>query len=206
MNHRAFGLAASLAVLVLAACASSTTAINPSNTPSAQASSSPSAQASASATALDPCQVVTQSEASQLAGTTYAAGMLDTTTAGSQICWYGFQTTNVFEVIVAQAPDAATAQSMWDQEKGKVQSSLQKSINSGTTLNLNVNDTSITGADRAATGSFSYSGNGHTIAGSAVYLLKGAVFVAFANLAADHAVATASALETEAQIALGRVP
>jgi hypothetical protein len=206
MKHKGFGLAASVAVLVLTACTSSSTANNTNNTPSAQASSSPSSQASASATTLDPCQVVTQSEASQLAGTTYGAGTLDTTQGGGKICWYGAQTTNVFEVVVAQAADAATAQSMWDQEKSKVASSLQKSINSGTTLNLNVTDTSISGADRAATGSFSYSGNGHTIAGSAVYLLKGAVFLAFGQVAADHAVAGTSALETEAQTALGRVP
>jgi hypothetical protein len=210
MNHKVFGLAASLAVLVLAACASSSTATNnntPSSSPSAQASSSPSAQASAATTTLNPCQVVTQSEASQLAGTSYAAGTLDTTQSGSQICWYGAQTRNVFEVLVAQASSASAAQSGWDQEKSKVLSSLNKATNvPGVSLTVNISDTSIAGADRAAAGTMSFSIGGHALAGSGVYLLKGATFVAIVNLVLDHAAPTVAAMEAEAQTALGRVP
>jgi hypothetical protein len=212
MNHKVFGLAASLAVLVLAACASSSTATN-NNTPpastsqGAQASSSPSASASAATTTLNPCQVVTQSEASQLASTSYAAGTLDTTQSGSQICWYGAQTRNVFEVLVAQASSASAAQSGWDQEKTKVLSSLNKATNvPGVSLTVNISDTSIAGADRAAAGTMSFSIGGHALAGSGVYLLKGATFVAIVNLVLDHAAPTVAAMEAEAQTALGRVP
>lgn len=207
MNHKVFGLAASLAVLVLAACASSSTATNTNNTPQAQASSSPSAQAAASTTTLNPCQVVTQSEASQLTGTSYAAGTLDTSQAGSQICWYGAQTQNVFEVLVAQASSASAAQSGWDQQQSKVLSSLNKATNvPGVNLTVNISDTSITGANRAAAGTMSFSISGHSLAGSAVYLLKGATFVAIVNLVLDHAAPAVAAMEAEAQTALGRVP
>lgn len=190
---------------MLAACASSSTATTTNNTPVAQAS--PSAQASATATTLDPCQVVTQSEASQLAGTTYAPGTLDTTSAGAKICWYGAQTKNVFEVLVAQAASATAAQAGWDQQKNKVLASVNKATNvPGVSLSVNIADTSITGADRAAAGTMSTTIGGHTLAGSAVYLLKGAIFVAIVDLLLDHSAPAVSAMEAEAVTAVSRLP
>lgn len=194
-----------LAVALLAACGGSTTGSNANNTPQATASSTPSAAASAAATAVDPCQVVTQSEASQLAGASFGAGKEDTT-SGSKICWYGAQTTNVFEVVVAQASSAAAAQSQWDAYKSQVQTALQQATASGITVNLNQSDTTISGADRAAVGTFSSSGSGYTIAGSAVYLLKGATFLAIVDLVLNHPAPTIQAMEGQAKTSLQRLP
>jgi hypothetical protein len=207
MNRKVVGLAASAAILVLAGCGSTSTASNTSPTPSAQASGSPVAEASAVPTTTDPCQLVTQSEASQLAGTSYNAGMEDTTSGGGKICWYGAQTVNVFEVLVATASSAAAAQAQWDSEKSQVSAALQKASSApGVTVNINVTDTSLSGADRAAVGTFSESGSGHTIAATALYVLKGPVFLAIVDLLVDHAPPTTTAMESEGQTALGRLP
>jgi hypothetical protein len=158
-------------------------------------------------TTTDPCQVVTQSEASQLAGTSYGAGKEDTTPSGSKICWYGWQTLNVFQVLVATSPSATAAQAEWDQEKSQVQTQLQKaSTVPGLIVTVNISDTTLSGADRAAVGTVNESYHGHTISASALYLLKGAVFLAIVDLVVDHPAPSSAAMESEGQTALGRLP
>jgi hypothetical protein len=209
MNRRFAGLGASLAILVLAACGSSSTASDNTSPSPAQASSSPSAAASAVATTTDPCQVVTQGEASQLTSTSFGPGKEETTSNGSgKLCWYGAQTTDVFEVFIATASSAATAQAQWDTEKAQVQSELTKATAApGVTFSVNINDTSIAGADRAASGTLTASYNGHTISGSVLYMLKGAVFCAIVDIRVDgQAPPSISALEAQGQTSLGRLP
>ena len=206
MLRTRFSVIGLLAVALLAACGGSSTGSNTNNTPQATASSSPSSAASAAATSLDPCQVVTQSEASQLAGASFGAGKEDSTGGASKICWYGAQTTNVFEVVVAQASSAAAAQSQWDAYKSQVQTALQQATASGITVNLNQSDTTISGADRAAVGTFSSSGSGYTISGSAVYLLKGATFLAIVDLVLNQPAPTIQAMEGQALTSLQRLP
>jgi len=209
MSGNARGLIVAVAALFVAACSSTSTAGTISPAPSVAASPTIGASPSAAAatTSMDPCQLVTQAEASQLAGTSYAAGKEETTSGGGRMCWYGAQTTNVFEVFVGAASSAGVAQAQWDNEKSQLQAAIEKGGSTpGLTLNANVVDTSIAGADRAAAGSLSFSGNGFSIAGSVVYLLKGATFVAIANLVAGHASPSIPAMEAEAQIALGRLP
>ena len=95
-----------LALLALSACGGSNqTAGDESPSPTAPAQLTPSPSANAN---LDPCQLVTQQEASQLAGTTFAAGKEEAISSASSMCTYGAQTLNVFTVLVAVAPDAAT--------------------------------------------------------------------------------------------------
>jgi len=48
--------------------------------------------------------------ASTFAGASFGPGVESTTSGGGRICTYGSETTNVFLVEVAQAPDVATAQ------------------------------------------------------------------------------------------------
>src|SRR4051794_15055715 len=72
-------------------------------------------------TAIDPCQLVSSAEASALAGTTYTTGVEQTTGTGGNMCVYGSRTTNVFMVLVAQAPDAGTAQTNWAQYEAEAQ-------------------------------------------------------------------------------------
>jgi len=157
--------------------------------------------------ALDPCQVVTSDEASALAGATFGQGVETADPGGSQTCVYGGQTSNVFMVTVAQAADAPTAQADWAQEQADAQAMLQKGVPQGVNVNLDVVDVpDLAGADRAATGSGSGSVFGRTINGSALYVLKGATFVAFSDLVLDQAAPTSDALESEGQTVLGRLP
>ena len=206
MKSRAAGLVASLSVLVLAACASTSTA--DTTTPTPTAPSSPSAQASSVPVTTDPCQVVTQSEASQLTGVNFGAGLEQPTSDGNgKLCFYGAQTTNVFEVLVAQANSASAAQADWDAEKAKVEASLQKATSApGVTFTVNISDTTISGADRAASGTYTASFSGHTISGTAVYLLKGAVFCAFVDITVGQAPPSLPAMQAQAQTVLGRLP
>lgn len=201
MNRKLLGVAAGLAILTLGACGSSTSGnatISPSPTGSPSAAGTPAA--------VDPCQVVTMSEASQLAGANYATSKEETATNGSKICWYGTQTTNVFEVLVATAPDKATAQSTWDQEEGQAASYLQQAAAAGITINFNISDTNLSGADRAAVGNFSGNVQGQTISGSALYFLKGLYFVAIVDLLLNKTPPTTSAMEAQGQTSLGRLP
>ena len=201
MPRTTFGLIAALAALLLAGCGSSTTSAT--GTPSASAS--PSSQATPATT--DPCQLVTGAEASQLAGTSYGAGKEETTSGGGKVCWYGAQTVNVFEVIIAVASSPSAAQAQWDQEKSMVESQLQQATSEpGLKVSFNIADTSIAGADRAAVGTFTESLGGHTISGTAVYLLKGSAFFAMTDLVLDHPAPTTDAMKAQAQVVIGRLP
>jgi len=193
-----------------ASSASTNTTPVPTATPAPTATATPASSATAVATSLDPCQLVTASEASSLAGTTYTAGVEGTTSGGGKTCVYGGATTHVFEVILAVASDASTAQADWAQEEGQVQSDLQQGLaaaqSAGVTVNFNINDVSnVSGADMAAVGTFSVSISGVSIGGTAIYLLKGATFVAFSDLEVGGTPPTVSAMESQAGTTLGRV-
>jgi len=157
---------------------------------------------------LDPCQIVTSAEASKLASASYGAGKEDTTQGGGKICWYGAQTLNVLEVLVAVASDPATAQAQWSQEEAQVQSQLQQALQyaPGVTVSFNLSDTSLSGADRAAVGTFSETFSGHPISGSGIYVLKGATFFAIVDLVVGQAAPSSTAMEGQAQTVLGRLP
>jgi hypothetical protein len=154
------------------------------------------------ATALDPCKLVTQTEASALAGVSLGPGV-ESTADQTKICTYGGQTTNVFTVEVAQAADAAQAAAAFSQEEAQVKSYVQQKLPAGTNASLATSD--ITGlADKAATVSGMATFSGQTIGISGIYLLKGATFFAFQDLRLGSP-PTAAALQAEATTALGRV-
>jgi hypothetical protein len=199
------------AMMLGAACSSSPTAGTSSPTPAAATPSSqqtPSSQPTSVPTTTDPCQVVTASEAGSLAGASYGQGREETTSGGGKICIYGYQTLNVFEVLVAIAPDAGTAQAQWASEESKAQAALNKVFTQapGLKVSLNVGDVTITGADKAAVATSSATYSGHAFNAAAVYLLKGADFLSFSDLVLDHPAPSASAMQSEALTALGRLP
>ncbi|HYM66260.1 MAG TPA: DUF3558 family protein [Patescibacteria group bacterium] len=199
-----FHLLAFGAALALAACGSSSTA---ATSPSPSTPASPSAPATPSATTtLDPCQLVTSQEASALTGVTFGPGTPEDYT-GSKGCGYGSGTLNIFRVVVAQAPDAATAQADWAQEQAQAQTALAQAAGVGSNVSLTVNDVSnVAGADRAAVGSGSFPIGGKTFNVSAIYVIKGAVFFSFSDIAVDVAAPTAAAMEAQAQTVIGRLP
>ena len=158
-------------------------------------------------TTLDPCQLVTSSEASSLAGVNYATGLGSTNPGGSATCVYGAQTLNVFMVTVAQATDPPTAQADWSQEETDAQSVMQRSLPSGVSVDLTLNDVSdLPGFDQAALAQANENLAGRSLNISAIYLLKGATFVTFSDLVLDQPAPTKDALESESQTVLPRLP
>jgi hypothetical protein len=210
-------LTALLATLLLAAACNAAATQSPSpesSTPAASPTGSATVEATASSapeqsgvpTSLDPCQLVTASEASALAGASFTTNKEDTTSGGAKICVYGGQTLNVFQVLVAQAPDAATAQSQWTQLQAQAEDALKNGAPSGTNVSLNVTDVTVAGADKAAVATASATISGTTISISAIYVLKGATFFSFSDLVVGNAAPSSSALEAQAQTTLGRIP
>ncbi len=158
--------------------------------------------ATAVATTLDPCQLVTAAEVSQLTGVSFAdgSGQASTTPGHAKLCSYG-QAGTVFQVIVGVAPDVTTAQA-GEQE---AEALLQKAANDGLTV------TELKGfadgvADAATlTGSKTIAG--HTFAATAIYLLKGTTYVGMSDIATSGATApSASQMEDQAKVTLTRLP
>ena len=160
---------------------------------------------SGAATSLDPCQIVPASEASALAGVTYGAGQEEPSGTDGKRCVYGSQTDHVFSVIVGQAATVADADTEWSAERADAQAALTKQVPSGVKFHEQTQDVSGL-ADRASVATGSVSLGGESIAASAIYLLKGAVFLSFSDVVVGGAAPTATAMEAEAQKALARVP
>lgn len=193
------------ALLLLAACGGSGQSASNSPEPSgsAPAQLTPSATSNAN---LDPCQLVTQQEASQLAGASFAAGKEETISSGAKMCTYGAQTLNVFMVEVAVAPDAATAQAQWAQEEAQAQANLQQFVaQAGANVTLQAGDITLSGADKAAAATSTATISGQTISISAIYVLKGAVFFTFSDLVLGKAAPTLAQMQTQAGTVLSRV-
>lgn len=171
----------------------------PVTTPALSDTPAPSSALNATGvpTAIDPCQLITSQEASQLAGATFAAGVESTTSGGGKICTYGGQTLNVFMVIVGQAPDVATAQA----GKAEAQAAIAKQAGGAITF------TELpTFADGAAYVSGNISVSGQSFGAGAFYALKGTVFFGFSDLTLGKPALTLAAMQAQAQTILGRLP
>jgi hypothetical protein len=157
------------------------------------------------ATSLDPCQIVPASEASALTRATYGAGKEEPSGTDGKRCVYDSQTTRVFSVFVGQAATVTDADADWSAEQADAQAALTKQVPSGVKLHEQTQNVSGL-ADRAPVVTRSVSLGGESIAASAIYLLKGAVFLSFSDEVVGGAAPTATALEAEAGKALARVP
>ncbi len=209
-----------IASAALAGCSSTSTTPTPSPsatatevatatataTPTAApASSAPAASEAASANAVptvyDPCQLVTASEASALAGVTFASGTKSDTPDGGKVCAYTAGTT-VLEVLVGQSADAATAQAQEPAFKADLESGLaQAGIASPTLTELPGFES---GVD-AAVISGSVTIQGMKASAIAIYALKGAVFVAISDVTVGGTPPTSDAIQAQAHTTLGRI-
>lgn len=215
MRRTAATLPVIASALLLAACSSpaTTASSGPASPAATQASpaATPAAAGSAAATqsaaptSLNPCQLVTSSEASALAGTTFGPGQQEANGQHGKRCVYGSQTTNVFTVEVGQAASPAAARADWSAEQARVQALISKKLPAG--ISLSAHNQKLSGlGDRAAFARGSAAVAGQTIELSGIYLLKGATFLAFQDLLLGHPAPSAAAMEAEAQRALARVP
>jgi hypothetical protein len=212
MRRTAAAFAVTASALLLTACSSSAKVSTSQDStspataqPTASTASAAAPSQSGAATSLDPCQLVTSSEASSLAGTSYGVGKEETNGSGEKICVYGYQTTNVFTVEVAQAQDAGTAQADWAQQQAQAQAAVQQKLPAGINISLNTSKVSGLG-DRAATANGTTSVAGQTLGLSGIYLLKGITFLAFQDVVLGHAAPSSADMQAEAKTALARVP
>ena len=186
MKRLIAGSALGVLVLVLAAC---------SNSPLASQLPSPLAsQLAAGATAIpiDPCQLVTSQEASQLAGASFGSGNEQTSPGGHRICVYG-SGTNAVTVVVGQASDPATAQADAQAAEQQV----------GALNAAGVHTSQVSGlGDWASFVSLTEPAN---VNGSGMFVLKGSTFFGISALKQGSA-PTQNAMQAEAQTVLGRLP
>jgi hypothetical protein len=190
-------------VALQSAEATATTAASLEPSPSAESSEVAAASGpTAVPTSIDPCQLIPKEEAGQLAGATFGAGKEEETSGHSKICTYGAGTTNAFQVIVAIAPDEATAKA----EEQAAMSDL-KSAAAGLPGGLHITQLPnfAPGAD-AVLMDGSVSIGGESISGIGIYVLRGTSFFGFSDLVRDAKAPSADAAKAEAMTVLGRVP
>jgi hypothetical protein len=200
--------AASASVAVVPSLAGSPSpAASPSAAASASSAASPSDQASPAAsaatavpTSIDPCQLISAQEAGQLAGATFGPGKEETLSGNSRMCTYGAATKNVFEVIVAIAPDVATAQ----KQEASAQADLQANA---AQLDQGMTITKLPGfAPSTDAVLMELKPNALGIGGRAMYVLRGTTFFGFSDLVVGAAAPSADAMKAEAMTVLGRLP
>ena len=210
-----FGISMLILAALLSACSPSTntpgtptptSVIGSVNIPVPTASPAPtSLQQQAAATAsfdpLDPCQLIDSQEASAYANASFGAGVEETISDGAKMCTYGAETTNVFLVEVAQAPDVATAKAYKADFLAMLQANAQQLASGG----LNVTELP-NFADGATMGQLSLTIARQTINGSAIGVLKGTVFFGFSDVVRGGAAPSSTAVQSEATTLLGRLP
>jgi len=222
LTMRALVTCAVLSVAGLSACSSAGASTAPSiivPPPSAtaiaepSASEAPSAAASepadtstgptAVATSIDPCQVVTPGEVATVTGFEWGPVSPQTTDNNGRDCEYG-QEGYGFDVIVVQAPDAATAKA----QEPAFKAQLERTAKIGGVADMKLTELPdcVPGVDAAILHG-STTTDGATVNGVALYALKGPVLLALTELASfGGSVATDAAMEAEAKTALGRIP
>jgi hypothetical protein len=205
--------AASLMAATLAACggndkagadptaptslkASHTTRPTSSGAPSST-STSPSSAPQGAANTIDPCQLVTQDEASALAHASFGPGR----PGGNNVrheCVYGEQTPNVLTVFVLQGASVGDAQAEWNQLLAEAKQGAGQAAD----LVTLTPDSDL--ADRAEWVELDLASIHVSARGLA--FLKGAVGVYMIDLVRDSTAPTRDAMTTQARTVLGRLP
>jgi len=171
----------------------------PTLEPVATSTSAP--QQAVANTPLDPCQLISSQEASALAGASFGQGKEETTSSGLKICTYGYQTANVFNAEVIQAPDIATAKA----DQAQFLADLQANLKNLTDQGLNVTqDPSF--ADGAVMANTTFSSGGVSFTGNAMGFRKGLIFFGFSDLVLGGTAPTDAAMQSEAKNVLERLP
>src|SRR5262249_6512861 len=157
---------------------------------------------SAVPTSIDPCQLIPKDEAGKLAGATFGDGKEEETDGHAKMCTYGAGTTNVFEVIVAIAPDEATAKA---HERAALHELKQAAAALPGGLHIAQLPNFATGAD-AVMMDGSVSLGGESISGRGLYVLRGTTFFGFNDLVRGAPAPSEADSKAEAMTVLGRLP
>jgi hypothetical protein len=159
---------------------------------------------SAVATNIDPCQLVTSADASQLVGVTFGAGKEIDTKGNVKGCTYAAPGPNLFSVFVAIAPDVATAQAA----KAGAEQSLKESAATMANGKLTVTDLpSFAPGTDATTVQGSMTANGISLGAQAIYLLRGTTFLGMSDLSLGGAAPPSDqAMQDKATQVLANLP
>lgn len=158
---------------------------------------------SAVPTSIDPCTLISADEAGTLAGATFGPGKESETSGHVRSCVYGAQTKTVFTVVVAIAPDEATAKAQ--EAAAQAQLSAAAAKDAGIAMAVTQVPNFAAGADAVLFGA-SKSIAGHTIGGRAIYVLRGTTFFGFSDLVLDGTIPSVDAVTQEAMTVLTRLP
>lgn len=173
------------------------TGASPSATPTpTDAPAAAPAPTGSAVTTLDPCQLVTQQEASALAGVALGPGKHDDVPGGERRCIYNAGIGTEVTVAVVQAASVAEAQA----EKDKVRAEAEQQL--GGPLNL----ARVSGVgDDAESLSASLDGAGGTLNMNGIYVLKGRTGFAIIGGRLGAAAPSAAALTAQANTVIGRL-
>jgi hypothetical protein len=174
-----------------AASSPTSTSASPKQTPT------PSSSPKGAANTLDPCQLVTQGEASALTNASFGPGKESGNTVRHE-CVYGAQTPNVLTVFVAQGASVGDAQAEWNQllaeaKQGAGQAASMVTLTPDSTI-----------ADRAEWVELDLSQI--NVAARGLAFLQGDVGVYMIDLVRGGAAPSRAALTTQAQTVLSRLP
>lgn len=173
---------------------SATPSASPSVGPSATPTSTPTSAPTAAPTALDPCVLMTRTEAAKLARLSVGAGK-ESTVENRRYCTYAGAGALV-TVIVAQAPSAA----LLAEAKAAVLADLEAATHNG------MKASTVSGiGDAAALLTFSQS-SGTRLNVIAIYVVKGLTFYAIIETTLGRTLASAQAIEAQAKTTAKRVP
>jgi hypothetical protein len=161
------------------------------------ATASPSGGPQAADVTLDPCQLVTQREASDMAHTSFGPGKEEGTKV-RHTCVYGAQTPNVLMVFVLQGATTGDAQTEWDTLLAQAKSAAGQAAN----LVHLTPDSGI--GDRAEWVELDLAQIG--VAGRGLAFLKGPVGVYMIDEVRGGSAPSRDAMTAQAQTVLGRLP
>lgn len=169
----------------------------PGSSSSPTQSGSPSASPKAAETTIDPCQLVTQQEASQMTHASFGPGKEEGTKI-RHTCVYGAQTPNVLMVFVLQGATTEDAQTEWNQLLAEAKSAAGQAAN----LVHLTPDSGI--GDRAEWVELNLSQI--DVSGRGLAFLKGAVGVYMIDEVRGGSAPSRDAMTAQAQTVLGRLP
>ena len=159
-------------------------------------SDTPSSSPKAADVTLDPCQLVTQQEASDMAHTSFGPGKEEGTNV-RHTCVYGAQTPNVMMVFVLQGATTGDAQAEWNQLLAQAKSAAGQAAN----LVHLTPDSSI--GDRAEWVELNLSQIG--VSGRGLAFLQGPVGVYMIDEVRGGSAPSREAMTTQAQTVLSRL-
>ncbi|HEY2878340.1 hypothetical protein [Nocardioides sp.] len=157
----------------------------------------PSSSPKAAEVTIDPCQLVTQQEASDMAHASFGPGKEEGTKV-RHTCVYGAQTPNVLMVFVLQGATTGDAQAEWNQLLAEAKSAAGQAAN----LVQLTPDSSI--GDRAEWVELNLSQIG--VSGRGLAFLQGPVGVYMIDEVRGGSAPSRDAMSTQAQTVLSRLP